>query len=81
MQTEILARLSNLEQQNQQVLMLLAKLAGIQAPQILAGLPKDEVQLIALARVDRSAAIAESKRRCRESSKKNRQNKQLEAQA
>lgn len=81
MQAEILARLSNLEQQNQQVLMLLAKLAGTQAPQILAGLPKDEVQLIALAGVDRAAAIAESKRRCRESSTKNRQNPQLEAQA
>lgn len=66
----ILSRLAAIEQQNQQMLALLAKLAGIQAQPILAGLQKEEAKLIALARVDRAAAIAESKRRCRESGRK-----------
>jgi len=70
-ESSILARLAAIEQQNQQVLVLLAKLAGIQAPQVLAGLPKDEAELIALARVNRSAAIEESKRRFKASAKKN----------
>lgn len=69
-EASILSRLAAIEQQNQQVLMLLAKLAGIQAPQVLAGLPPAEAQLIALARVDRPAAIAEAKRRFRESGRK-----------
>ena len=75
----ILARLAAIEQQNQQVLALLAKLAGIQAQPVLAGLPEDEANLIALARVDRSAAIAEAKRRFNESGKKKPSRREVRA--
>lgn len=69
-EASILARLAAIEQQNQQVLIILAKLAGIHTPQVLEGLPPAEAQLIALAKVDRAGAIAESKRRFLASGKK-----------
>ena len=78
-ESSILARLAAIEQQNQQVIALLAKLTGTQVQPILAGLPKDEANLIALARVDRAAAIAESKRRFNESGKKKPSNREARA--
>lgn len=75
----ILARLAAIEQQNQQVLALLAKLAGIQPAPMFEGLPEGEAALIALARVDRAAAIAEAKRRFRESGKKKPSSREVRA--
>lgn len=67
---QILAMLAAIERQNQRILAALAQLSGLQATPDFEGIPADEARLIALAGVDRAAAIAESRRRCKESGKK-----------
>lgn len=69
-ETTILIRLDAIEQQNQRILNLLGKLAGVSPGPSLEGLPPDVAELIALARVDRAASIAEAKRRFKEGGKK-----------
>lgn len=73
----ILARLDTIEQQNQHVLTLLAKLAGVALAPSLEGLPPDVAELISLARVDRSASIAEAKRRFKEAGKKKKTSREV----
>lgn len=67
---EVIARLDTIERQNQQILDMLSKLTGSQVQPVYEVMPDDVASLIALARVDRAASIAEAKRRAKESMRK-----------